>query len=233
MIPAASAALTWPAAGGSAVAPGELAVVAPGDLTVVARGEGAAMADGRGPGVARGRAAVVADRLGPDVVPGGVAVVADRRGLSVAPGGVAVAAGAAISSGACAVRAAFSAAASAAVSRATTTTGEEANSSRVNAAVSTSGAVLASTDVAGEGLCVSGAGSRRAPPTASVRKVALTGRGPVIVVHAATTATTAHSPATRTGVLSFGGRGPERTRLLRRCSRGLLVGSATLCGLSH
>jgi len=76
--------------------------------------------------------------------------------------------------------------------------------------------VLASTDTADDGSCVSGAGSRRAPLTASVRKVALIGRGPVAVMQPASTATTAHSPATRTGVLTSGGRGPERTRLPRR-----------------
>jgi hypothetical protein len=90
--------------------------------------------------------------------------------------------------------------------------------------------VLASTDTADDGSCVSGVGN---PLTASVRKVALIGRGPVAVMHPASTATAAHSPATRTGVLCFGGRGPERTRLPRRLSGGLPVGLATLCGLSH
>jgi len=166
--------------------------------------------------------------------------MAGRRGLGVASGRRAAAAGAAISHGACAALAAFSATASVA-SRATTTTGEEPNSSRVNSAVRTSGAALASTDTAGDGTCVSGAaGGRRAPPTAWVGEVALVVPGSVsIPVHAGTMATAAHSPTASAGVLSFGDhglerrRGPERTRLPGQCLRRMLVGLATVCGLSH
>jgi hypothetical protein len=125
MIPAASAVLTWSAGRGPAVAPGEAAV---------AWGEGAAVAWGEGAVVALGEGAIVADRRAPGVA-----------------GGREAAAGAAISNGACAARPAFSAVASVAEPRATTTTGEEPNSSRANSTVSTSGAVLASTDTAGDG----------------------------------------------------------------------------------
>ena len=64
------------------------------------------------------------------------------------------------SSGACAAAAAFVAAGSAAalVAVATTTTGAERSSSLVNVTVSVSGAVLASTDTAGEGSRVCAAG---------------------------------------------------------------------------
>ena len=90
-----------------------------------------------------------------------------RSSISASSG--ALTAAALSSSGACAAVAAFAAAATVVRrSAATTTTGAERSSRLVNATVSVSGAVLASTDTAGEGRRVCTAGGSPPVPASPI-----------------------------------------------------------------